>query len=142
MLGAIWRFVRQVWEVDRGLSHGLQLTRAVVRGLYKLMAYKDEYEVARLATRNGSEERMRSFVRWGGENRPATASAHDAGACSRARSAFGKGLRLALVLLSRLKGLRGTAFDLFGRIRSCAALGTRTDWLVLRVDRRGLAGTN
>ena len=30
-------FVRQVWEVDRGLSGGLQFTRAVVRGLYKLM---------------------------------------------------------------------------------------------------------
>ena len=28
---------------------------------------------------------------------------------------FGKGLRPALVLLSRLKGLRGTAFDIFGR---------------------------
>ena len=106
--------MRQVWGVDRGLSHGLQLTRAVVRGLYKLMAYKDEYEVARLATRNGSEERMRALfdgeVEIVRQLHPPTMRR-----LLKGKIGFGKGLRPALVLLSRLKGLRGTAFDIFGR---------------------------
>ena len=135
-------FVRRVWEVDRGLSHGLQLTRAVVRGLYKLMAYKDEYEVARLATRNGSEERMRALfdgeVKIVRQLHPPTLRR-----LLKGKIGFGRGLRPALVLLSRLKGLRGTAFDVFGyRTHGGAAFGTRTDWLVLRVDRRGLAGAD
>ena len=107
-------FVRQVWEVDRGLSGGLQLTRAVVRGLYKLMAYKDEYEVARLATRNGSEDRMRALfdgeVKIVRQLHPPTMRR-----LLKGKIGFGKGLRPALVLLRRLKGLRGTAFDVFGR---------------------------
>ena len=107
-------FVRQVWEVDRGLSGGLQFTRAVVRGLYKLMAYKDEYEVARLATRNGSEDRMRALfdgeVKIVRQLHPPTMRR-----LLKGKIGFGKGLRPALVLLRRLKGLRGTAFDLFGR---------------------------
>lgn len=107
------RFVRQVWEADRGLSPGLQLTRAVVRGLYKLMAYKDEYEVARLATRNGSEERMRALfdgeVEVVRQLHPPTLRRLFKG-----KIGFGKGLRPVLVLLSRLKGLRGTRLDPFG----------------------------
>ena len=107
------RFVRQVWEADRGLSHSLQLTRAVVRGLYKLMAYKDEYEVARLATRNGSEERMRALfdgeVEVVRQLHPPTLRRLFKG-----KIGFGKGLRPVLVLLSRLKGLRGTRLDPFG----------------------------
>ena len=107
------RFVRQVWEVDRGLSHGLQLTRAVGRGLYKLMAYKDEYEVARLATSNGSEERMRALfdgeVEIVRQLHPPTLRR-----LLKGKIGFGQGLRPVLVLLSRLKGLRGTRWDPFG----------------------------
>ena len=107
------QFVRQVWEVDRGFSRGLQFTRAVVRGLYKLMAYKDEYEVARLATSNGSEERMRALfdgeVEIVRQLHPPTLRR-----LLKGKIGFGKGLRPALVLLSRLKGLRGTRLDPFG----------------------------
>lgn len=106
-------FVRQVWAVDRGLSHGLQLTQAVVRGLYKLMAYKDEYEVARLATRNGSEERMCALfdgeVKIVRQLHPPTLRR-----LLKGKIGFGQGLRPVLVLLSRLKRLRGTRLDPFG----------------------------
>ena len=78
------------------------------------MAYKDEYEVARLATRNNSEERMRALfdgeVKIVRQLHPPTMR-H----LLKGKIGFGRGLRPALVLLSRLKGLRGTAFDVFGR---------------------------
>ena len=78
------------------------------------MAYKDEYEVARLATRNGSEERMRALfdgeVKIVRQLHPPTMRR-----LLKGKIGFGKVLRPALVLLRRLKGLRGTAFDIFGR---------------------------
>ena len=104
------------------------------------MAYKDEYEVARLATRNGSEERMRALfdgeVKIVRQLHPPTMRR-----LLKGKIGFGKGLRPALVLLSRLKGLTRNRLRHL-RAYGGAALGTRTDWLVLRVDRRGLAGTN
>ena len=95
-------------------THGVQLTRAVVRGLYKLMAYKDEYEVARLATGTDSEDRMR--VLFDGEVEivrqlhPPTLRRF-----LRQKIGFGRSLRPLLLMLARMKGVRGTVFDPFAR---------------------------
>ncbi len=43
-------FVDKVQAAEARLGQGTRLTEAVARYLFKLMAYKDEYEVARLHT--------------------------------------------------------------------------------------------
>ena len=107
--------VRPVWQHDQHFpDRGQALTRAVVVNLYKLMAYKDEYEVARLATRPEAEERVRALF-----DGP-TAVSHLLHPPTM-RSLFPKKIRLGpwfrpvYSVLKRLKGLRRTALDPFGR---------------------------
>ena len=95
------------------------LTEAVARALFKLMAYKDEYEVARLYTETDFAEARRRAVR----GRLQAALPSRAAAAGRARSrnraseeaGYGPWMLGAFRLLARLRRLRGTAFDLFGR---------------------------
>jgi indolepyruvate ferredoxin oxidoreductase len=94
------------------------LTRAVAVNLYKLMAYKDEYEVARLYT-DGRYDAERNATFKGGKTKvwlapPILAPKDDQG---RPRKiAFGGWmLDYGFPVLARLKGLRGTALDIFGR---------------------------
>ena len=137
-------FVKEVWSADQDHpARRLQLTRAVLRGLYKLMAYKDEYEVARLATGKDSEERIR--VLFDGEVEivrklhPPTLRRF----LSR-KIGFGRTLRPALVLLSRLKGLRGSVFDLFGRTASRRTERELIGWYCKLIEEvvQGLDGEN
>ena len=94
------------------------LSDAVARSLFRLMAYKDEYEVARLHTETGFQDAIaREFE---GEYRvvhhlapPFLPGGLDARGRPKKR-AFGPWIRRAFRVLARLKGLRGTAFDLFG----------------------------
>ena len=107
---------RQV-EADRGL--GTKLTEAVARNHFKLMAYKDEYEVARLYTRPEFLQRLQGAFE--GEYAlkfhlapPILAKPDPVTGVPRKR-AFGSWMMSVFRLLARLKGLRGTAFDVFGR---------------------------
>jgi indolepyruvate ferredoxin oxidoreductase len=111
------RFVEKVRAAEAGLS-GSKLTEAVARYLFKLMAYKDEYEVARLHT---SPEFLASIAaQFEGDYRlvhhlaPPTMSKTDARGRLVKRS-FGPWVRTAFRVLARLKPLRGTTFDPFGR---------------------------
>jgi indolepyruvate ferredoxin oxidoreductase len=51
-------FVSRVQQVEQQLGASERLTTAVARYLFKLMAYKDEYEVARLHTDTTFEENL------------------------------------------------------------------------------------
>jgi len=93
------------------------LTRAVAVNLFKLMAYKDEYEVARLYS-DGRFAAYRAGTFKGGKARvmlaPPILAPKDAEGRPRKIAFGGWMLDAGFPLLARLKGLRGTPLDLFG----------------------------
>jgi indolepyruvate ferredoxin oxidoreductase len=94
------------------------LTDAVARSLFRLMAYKDEYEVARLYMERGFLEELRREFEGDFKIKyhlapPLLPAKTDARGRPR-KHAFGPWLQLPLRLLARLKFLRGTALDIFG----------------------------
>ena len=112
--------VRRVEEVEAVRAKGMTgLTEAVARYLYKLMAYKDEYEVARLYADGDFLKRLRE--QFEGDLKlefnlapPLLAPRNkDTGAPAKMR--FGAWMLPAFGLLARFKFLRGTALDPFGR---------------------------
>ena len=110
-------FVARVREAEAPLS-STRLTEAVAQGLFKLMAYKDEYEVARLhadaafAAKIG--EMFDGEVKLVHHFAPPILGKTDAQGRP-VKQAFGPWMHKALPWLAKLKFLRGTAFDPFGR---------------------------
>ena len=100
----------------------LKLTEAAAHNLAKLMAYKDEYEVARLYADPVFMERLReSFEGEPGQDyqlrfhmAPPRFAKRDSEGRPLKRS-FGPWLMKAMKLLARLRVLRGTALDPFGK---------------------------
>lgn len=94
------------------------LTRAVAVNLYKLMAYKDEYEVARLYTDGRfADERGKTFK--GGKTKillspPLIAPKGPDGKPKKIEFG-GWMLETAFPIMAKMKGLRGGPFDIFGR---------------------------
>jgi indolepyruvate ferredoxin oxidoreductase len=94
------------------------LTTAVAKSLFKLMAYKDEYEVARLHMTTGFQAKLREefegdFVIKYHLAPPLLALGKDARGRPLKRQ-FGPWIEGAFRILARFKFLRGTAFDVFG----------------------------
>ena len=93
------------------------VSEAAAKSLFRLMATKDEYEVARLYT-DGSFARQlagqfQSYDRLEFHLAPPILGRRDADGRPR-KSSFGPWMMKGFRLLSALKGLRGTAFDVFG----------------------------
>lgn len=94
------------------------LSEAVARYLFKLMAYKDEYEVARLHSDPAFLSRISGMFE--GEYKlhyhlapPLIARKNAKGEL--VKQPYGPAMGTAFRLLARLKGLRGTVLDPFGR---------------------------
>jgi indolepyruvate ferredoxin oxidoreductase len=90
------------------------LKDTVARYLYKLMAYKDEYEVARLLTKPSFERNVRDM--WA-QAESVSYNLHPPllrrfGVSKKLK--LGSWFRTPLVALKHMKGLRGTPLDLFG----------------------------
>ena len=95
------------------------LAEAVARNLFKLMAYKDEYEVARLYgtgefLRQVAEEFDGDKLRFEFHLAPPLLARRDPGTGQPRKITFGPWLLPMFRLLMRLKFLRGTALDPFG----------------------------
>jgi indolepyruvate ferredoxin oxidoreductase len=107
-------------ERDR-LPGSERLTQAVARSLFKLMAYKDEYEVARLHTDTGLKQRLQREFEGDFKIRyhlapPLLPASRDARGRPLKR-AFGSWIEPAFRALARLRLLRGTPLDPFGHTR-------------------------
>jgi indolepyruvate ferredoxin oxidoreductase len=110
-------FVEQVQAREVPLVRSV-LTEAVARNLFKLMANKDEYEVARLhsdpAFLNKVREQFEGDFSVHFHLAPSGLSAKNEKG-QPIKRAFGPSTLVAFRWLARLKGLRGTPLDLFGR---------------------------
>src|SRR4029079_10267691 len=94
------------------------LAITVARNLFKLMAIKDEYEVARLFT-DGSFQKQLSgtFAGWKSLEfhlAPPILGRRDPLTGHLRKSKFGPWMMTGFRLLAKLKGLRGTPLDVFG----------------------------
>jgi indolepyruvate ferredoxin oxidoreductase len=110
--------VDKVRAAEQQKSPGFNsLAEAVARYAFKLMAYKDEYEVARLYTSGEFEKRIRET--FDGDYKlhfnlaPPLFAKKDAEGHLR-KAEYGKWVFDAFKLLAKLKRLRGTALDVFG----------------------------
>ena len=112
--------VRTVREAETRQVLGREdLTTAVARSLFKLMAYKDEYEVARLYTDGAFEAQLgREFASWDRLEvhlAPPIMARRDPVSGHLRKRRFGSWMLKAFGLLAKAKRLRGTPFDPFGR---------------------------
>jgi indolepyruvate ferredoxin oxidoreductase len=107
--------VRQA-ETER-LGEGTALTEAVARNYFKVLAYKDEFEVARLYTNGAFERRLAEQFTGDYKLRfhlaPPLLAQRDPSTGLPRKHGFGSWMMPAFRLLARLKGLRGTRLDPF-----------------------------
>jgi indolepyruvate ferredoxin oxidoreductase len=113
--------VAQVRQAETALggqaAQGLALTRAVAHQYARLLAAKDEYEVARLHLDSRFEALLKQqFAQWDRiVHHLAPPLLSRPGPDGRARKqAFGPWIRGAFRVLAGMKRLRGTALDVFG----------------------------
>lgn len=117
--------VSRVQEKEAAVLPGVtQLTEAVARYLFKLMAYKDEYEVARLYANGAFQKQVAATfeptnaagekLRYEFHLAPPLLAKRDPHTGVPRKMSFGPWMMSAFGLLARLKGLRGTALDIFG----------------------------
>ena len=95
-----------------------QLLEGVAHSFYKLMAYKDEYEVARAYTNKEFKEKIEA--QFSGKYRlrfhlaPPLFSSKDPHTGKLVKKEYGSFMLHVFRILARFKGLRGTLFDPFG----------------------------
>ena len=112
------KLVDQVRAAATGSGFGDELPRAVAINYAKLLAYKDEYEVARLYTDGRFEKQIRD--QFDGDFRisfnlaPPLLGGELDGLGRPRKRAFGAWMLPLFRTLAKMRGLRGTALDIFG----------------------------
>jgi indolepyruvate ferredoxin oxidoreductase len=109
--------VAKVRKAETAQGLGNKLSTAVAKYYFKLMAYKDEYEVARLYTDGKFVEQLKSEFEGNFSVKfnlaPPLFSKKDAKG-HLVKAEFGSWMWSAFKLLAKFKGLRGGALDIFG----------------------------
>jgi indolepyruvate ferredoxin oxidoreductase len=109
--------VDRVREEEAKLGKGTRLAEAVARYFYKLMAYKDEYEVARLYADPAFKEKIAGMfegdIKLKFHLAPPLMARHDKEG-HLVKKEYGPWMLKAFGVLARFKGLRGTPLDVFG----------------------------
>lgn len=114
-------FMALVCEQEKaqlGSTREMAFSRSVAEGLFKLMAYKDEYEVARLYTSGAFSSHLEK--QFAGKPRltfhlaPPLIAKRDPLTGHLIKQEFGPWILPAFRLLAKLKGLRGSHWDIFG----------------------------
>jgi len=111
--------VERVRKLEADKVGGSKLAEAVARYYAKLLAYKDEYEVARLYSDGEFMKKIEGMFE--GDYKlvfhlaPPILAKPDPLTGEPKKRRFGPWTMRAFGVLAKLKGLRGTAFDLFGR---------------------------
>jgi indolepyruvate ferredoxin oxidoreductase len=109
--------VQRARNAESALGKGNAFSTAVARYYFKLMAYKDEYEVARLYTNGEFTDKLKQQFEGDFSLQfhlapPLLAKKNAQGHLVKAK--YGSWVWQAFKLLAGLKGLRGTALDVFG----------------------------
>ena len=109
--------VTTVRDAEAGIAAGDALSKAVAKYLFKLMAYKDEYEVARFYAGGDFEKRLNDSFEGDFKVKynlapPLLAKRDVQGHLVKAQ--YGAWMKHAFKWLAKFKGLRGTALDPFG----------------------------
>jgi indolepyruvate ferredoxin oxidoreductase len=110
--------VERVRRVESDRLQSAKLTEAVARYYFKLLAIKDEYEVARLHSEPAFRDKLASM--FDGDYRlnfhlaPPLLSRPDPVTGKVAKRRFGPWVVPAFAVLAKLRFLRGTALDVFG----------------------------
>ena len=108
-------FVAEVREAEAAAGDSSALSEAVARYLYKLMAYKDEYEVARLHRSKAFQQAVRDQF---GDKTDVTYKLHPPilrRMGVQKKIGLGRSGDAAFAVLARMKGLRGGTLDIFGK---------------------------
>ncbi|MEN2472171.1 indolepyruvate ferredoxin oxidoreductase family protein [Burkholderia sp. GS2Y] len=104
---------------QRAVPGKSELGEAAARYLYKLMAYKDEYEVARLHTDPAFLAQLDAQFKDGYTIKynlaPPTLSKRDPVTGELQKSQYGPWVQSAFRWLAKMKGFRGTGLDIFGK---------------------------
>jgi len=113
-------FVEQVRHRESALgdaAKAMKLSTTVATYLFKLMAYKDEYEVARLYTAPAFREKIAAMFEGDYQLKfhlaPPLLAKHDANG-HLIKKQYGPWMMRAFGVLAKLRFLRGTPLDLFG----------------------------
>ena len=113
--------IARIAAADDRLPGRSGLTEAAARSLHKLMAYKDEYEVARLYTDGAFAAKLaRTFdgtPQIAFHLAPPLFARRDPATGELRKRKYGAWMLHAMRALARLRGLRGTPFDPFGYTR-------------------------